>query len=569
MRNEHRHRLEQSAVLSPNPSVPWVFDCEQQSSSPPPSYQESIDLEKALHLFPSPPAAVCIDAAIHPPSPPSTGPLLPQKQIQRTKQQAATHPTTRCLRVGRYLRYSAFTVYRRLFTFVFVLNSLGALILVRRHGCRFERAFTLDTLATLASSNFLLAILVRQDLVVNLLFRTAWLVPWHVPLRIRKIAARVYCYGGVHSGAAIAGTLWWMIFTVALSWTFVKAGLHMFVVTILTWVVLVLLLTILLLALPSLRARYHDTFEITHRFLGWTSIALFWAQVLLLTQHNASTTASLVTPHRFFALLIRTPTFYTLLLTSLFLIYPWLHLRRWTFTATPLSSHALLLSFPNTIHKFSCLSISTSPLREWHPFATFPSSSRCNSPASSGRTSPSTSIVISSAGNWTSSLILAAQGKTASQLAMLAQQTGREKGNEGEVRMRFWVKGHPKAGVLSLSCLFPRVIILTTGSGIGPALSSLLDRPPGQFVRLIWSTRTPRHTYGARMLDLVEQADKDTLIIDTSAMGRPDLLEVALRVYREVQAEAVFVLSNEKVTRMVVGGLEKRGVCAFGPIWDS
>jgi hypothetical protein len=31
----------------------------------------------------------------------------------------------------------------------------------------------------------------------------------------------------------------------------------------------------------------------------------------------------------------------------------------------------------------------------------------------------------------------------------------------------------------------------------------------------------------------------------------------------------VFVLSNERVTRKVVYGLESRGVPAFGPIWDS
>lgn len=556
-------------MLSPFPSASQAVGCDQKSISSPPLYQESVDLEKALPLFPSPPPTARIDAVSDPVSAPSTGLPLPQKRTSWTQQRAINHPPTRVIRIGRYLRYSAFTVYRRLFTLVFVLNSLGALILVQHHGRRFERAFTLDILAALASSNFLLAILVRQDFVVNLLFRTTWLVPWYVPLRIRKAAARVYCYGGVHSGAAIAGTLWWVIFTVALSWMFARAGLYMFVITILTWVLLVLLLTILLLALPSLRARYHDTFEITHRFLGWTSIALFWAQLLLLTQHSATSTVSLLTSPGFLTLLILNPTFYTLSLTTLFLIYPWLHLRRWTFTATPLSPHALLLSFPNQIHKFSCLSISTSPLREWHPFATFPSSSRCPNHPQSDRTPPSTGIVISSAGNWTSSLILAAQAKMTSQLSMPSQQTGREKGTEGDVRMRFWVKGHPKAGVLSLSCLFPRVIILTTGSGVGPALSSLLDRPRGQFVRLIWSTRTPLHTYGARMLSLVHEADENALIIDTSAMGRPDLLEVALRVYKEVQAEAVFVLSNEKVTRLVVGGLEKRGVCAFGPIWDS
>jgi ferredoxin-NADP reductase len=145
---------------------------------------------------------------------------------------------------------------------------------------------------------------------------------------------------------------------------------------------------------------------------------------------------------------------------------------------------------------------------------------------------------------------------------------GYETTSEG-IEMRFYVKSHPKAGVLSLSLLFPRVLILTTGSGIGPALSSLLERPQGQHARLIWSTRSPLKTYGADLLALVDKADSNAIVIDTDEMGRPDLLEVVWRVGREQRVEAVFVLSNEKVVKWVVGGLERRGMPAYGPIWDS
>ncbi|KAI0578390.1 integral membrane protein TmpA [Pyrenophora tritici-repentis] len=70
-------------------------------------------------------------------------------------------------------------------------------------------------------------------------------------------------------------------------------------------------------------------------------------------------------------------------------------------------------------------------------------------------------------------------------------------------------------------------------------------------------------------MGLVDKADPDAVVIDTAEMGRPDLLKVAWSMYRELEVEAVFVLSNQKVVDWVVGGLERRGVPAFGPIWDS
>jgi len=76
-------------------------------------------------------------------------------------------------------------------------------------------------------------------------------------------------------------------------------------------------------------------------------------------------------------------------------------------------------------------------------------------------------------------------------------------------------------------------------------------------------------TYGAKLCAEVERADPDAMVIDTSVLGRPDLVKVGYRVYRTTRAEAVFVLSNERVTRRVVYELESRGVPTFGPIWDS
>ena len=42
-----------------------------------------------------------------------------------------------------------------------------------------------------------------------------------------------------------------------------------------------LLSVMVLAALPPVRARAHNAFELTHRFGGWTAVGLFWA----LTMH--------------------------------------------------------------------------------------------------------------------------------------------------------------------------------------------------------------------------------------------------------------------------------------------
>jgi hypothetical protein len=548
--------LEQRPILLPLPTLSSALDIHPAAFSLPPSYQEALDLEKAVHA-PQPQPQIWSKEHV-----PTYHFLTrtPGADLPQTRPAQEYIPPRQWLRIVRSLRYSVFTVYRRLFTLVFLLNGVGVFVFLRQRSRNVDKSISLDRLATLASSNFLLAILVRQDFFVNLLFRTAWLVPWNVPLRVRRMVARVYCYGGIHSGAAVAGTIWWIVFSGTMSWSFIQDRRYTFPILGLTWVVLLLLVVIILLAYPSIRARHHDMFEQTHRFLGWGSVALFWVQLLLLTHHTSVT----LTPGQqsFGTVLLHNPTFWNLAVITSLLTYPWLRLRRWTFTAHSLSSHALQLSFPHKIHKFSCLSISSSPLREWHPFATFPSTDSQNVGAS---------MIISDAGNWTRSLIREAHMRTA-----IAKGDEKEGTREGEdVKMSFYIKCHPKAGVLSLSCLFPRVLILTTGSGIGPCLSSLLETlpPPGdsrkQHARLLWSSRSPLLTYGPHILSLVSMADPNAVIIDTTITGRPDLLELAYAVCKRENMEAVFVLSNERVVRWVVGGLEKRGVVAFGPIWDS
>jgi hypothetical protein len=59
------------------------------------------------------------------------------------------------------------------------------------------------------------------------------------------------------------------------------------------------------------------------------------------------------------------------------------------------------------------------------------------------------------------------------------------------------------------------------------------------------------------------------VIWNTTSRGQPDLVQLALDACADFDAEAVIVVSNKPTTVRLVHQLERRGMPAFGPIWDS
>jgi hypothetical protein len=59
------------------------------------------------------------------------------------------------------------------------------------------------------------------------------------------------------------------------------------------------------------------------------------------------------------------------------------------------------------------------------------------------------------------------------------------------------------------------------------------------------------------------------VVWDATSRGKPDLVQLALDAYADFDAEAVIIVSNKPTTVRLVHELERRGIPAFGPIWDS
>jgi hypothetical protein len=386
----------------------------------------------------------------------------------------------------------------------------------------------LGVIAFMAQANLAAAVVFRQQYILNAL---AWLVtrpPTSWPLRVRWALGKYYHFGGLHVGAAFAGTLWYSALVTsmirdAVAGVSEASHAHMILgITIAT-----MFTVMVVMALPRLRATHHDRFEITHRLCGWAALVLVWINTMLVVDGDRG-------DRSFGSALLTAPAFWLVILSALLAIWPWLLLRRVPVSCERPSSHAVILRLDHgaTPAIGTTRPISRRAFVGWHHFA--------NVPAAHGTTGYR--MLVSRAGDWTSDLI-------------------------DEPPTHVWVRGIPTVGVANVRKLFSKVVLVATGSGIGPVLGHLLDTSVPS--RLVWVTKNPRVTYGDAFVDEIEAAQPDAMIWDTGALGKPDVLQLTYAAYVESGAEAVICVSNRTVTWQVVHGLERCGIPAFGPIWDS
>lgn len=428
----------------------------------------------------------------------------------------------------RRIRHNLITVYQRLFSIVFFANIIAFVVLLVQYRNDQPSGPPLSNIANAAAANILAAILIRQEYVINALYNICCWTPTSWPLRIRRIIAKLYHFGGVHSGCAVSSVAWFILYTVLLTRDYVMGSFNEPAILAVTYILLILFLAICIFAIPKFRVFSHNTFEAVHRFAGWTSVGLFWVDILLVCTAQSKIPGS----ESLGITVIKTPAFWLLLIITFFIILPWIRLRKVDAYPEVLSNHAVRIRFKYMkVGPVLGIRITHNPLKEWHAFATIPE------PDGS-----SFSLIVSDAGDWTRKQIQ-------------------------NPATKYWIRGVPITGVLRMAEVFKRVVLVTTGSGIGPCLSMLVSHPTP--CRILWSTPNPLQTYGESIIEGVAKADPDALIINTRASGRPDMVALTYHLFLESKAEAVFVISNPALTRKVVYGMESRGIPAYGPIWDS
>lgn len=361
--------------------------------------------------------------------------------------------------------------------------------------------------------NLSLAILVRQQYVINGLFWLATRIPVSWPLYIRRRAAKVYHLGGLHSGGALAATVWFAVLVGSQGWRYLQQPSSVSVPWLLVSAALLgLLLLMVVMAQPGIRRRFHNGFERVHRFAGWAALLLFWVQTLL-----AEASAGAV---------------WVLLVLTLSIALPWLRLRKVAVSHQRPGGHAVISTLRHTTpFAGSSTAISLQPLLEWHSFANIPTPGQ-----------PGFRLIISRAGDWTGRFI-------------------------EQMPSHVWVKGITTAGVANVETLFKSVVYIATGSGIGPVMPHLLAKQVP--IQLVWSTRSPAKTYGEELVAEILRAQPGAVIWDTDVRGKPDLVQLAYAAVQDFGAEAVICIANQAVTQRVVEEMEARGIPAYGAIWDS
>lgn len=421
-----------------------------------------------------------------------------------------------------------FSTHRRLIATMALVN-LGLLAL----GLALQWWDDLPIIGYMLVGNIFVAVLVRQQRFVNFLFKFATLTGTVLPLNVRWALGKIYHFGGLHSGCAVSALVWLILFTISATIQLANGvpegekGPSEITVFI-TYLVLILLAVMIFMALPQNRSKYHNSFEATHRFLGWTVLLIVWVHTIFLIRDYKGDDVSHA--KAFFT----SVTPYLLAFITLSIASPWFYLRKVPVKVSKPSNHVVIVQFEEGVKDAfpgSSSAISVSPLYEWHSFANIPK------PHMKGFR-----LVISRAGDWTSSII-------------------------DKPPTHFWIRGIPTAGVANIEVLFRKVLYVCTGSGIGPVLPHLLAKDVPS--KLFWSTRTPEVTYGHELVQEIYDASPDAVVHDTTLLGKPDMVATAYRMAKECDAEAVIVISNQKLTRKIVYGMESRGIPAFGAIWDS
>lgn len=386
-----------------------------------------------------------------------------------------------------------------------------------------------------------------------------------------KVWATEFLYqvpGGLHSSSGLSGTVWLVAYTFS-EWIVgdtgpgIVTGVISGVWTSITAIFLsVCLCIIVVLSIPAFRHKFHNTFEKSHRFLGWILMPILWAHVCVkayfyseytlsgpgdpvLRGTNCTSIEDTIgcdpEPVSYSSILFSRPNFYLAIILCVLIYHPWFFVRKRRVRTKVLKKGAVMMidGFPGFGSAGHFGRISTSWTSEWHPFAVI--SDKKDKEKSSRH-----AMIIARAGDWTAKRINEASSK--------------------HRRKYFTVRLIRSPGFMYTTRMWNRIVCVASGAGIAPVLPCLLQQTASIYV--VWITSGAEGFGPVR--GILEKYGQDKVWIhDTKIKGRPDVVSLSVKACFKENAEALYIVANLPLTYAVVRGCRALKIPAFGAIWDS
>jgi len=306
------------------------------------------------------------------------------------------------------------------------------------------------------------------------------------------------------------------------------------------------------------RDAYHNFFEVVHRYVGWTLLAVFLGS--LLYSHRDDWVGMLTDP--VFLL-------YVCIVNIVF--SPWFFVRSVDLQGRVRTTDGVtILTLPGAPKAGSFIRLSHD-LVEWHAFGT----------ACRDKGGGEFNVIIAPAGDWTRDLL--------------------ERCSDEQRRpRRIWVRTIFSVGFMRSVMSYRKVLCVGTGGGIAPILSFLANTDCDH-VHMLWVARKFDSYYGSDVVGMLRDRTNTTLydtaarsVTNTSGFidiehpeGRSDddkgdvekgeagrkRVDVTALIQnycgRHEDVEAVFIVSNRTLTFRVVHELSQLGIISYGAVWDS
>ncbi|GAB0492002.1 hypothetical protein MMPV_003260 [Pyropia vietnamensis] len=430
-------------------------------------------------------------------------------------------------RVGTFAILAAHAFYQQLYLWMLAANAVILALSLRG-----VVSLSADDLPLVALINLAVSVAARNEVALRVFYYLLTRAPHGLPRGFRVALCRfAFHVGGIHSGTATAAAGWLLYFAIQVVRGRAAAdggpAAAVMAERILAWVLVAAVSTLCATSVPFFRAAYHDVWELTHRYLGWSTLGVLWAFLATDAVRRAGVGTGSNNGGGG-----ATVAWVLAAAITASVAMPWAFVRRVPVKSLVPHPNTVVLQFPGGSPAAGTFGrVSHHPLGCWHSFATV-------SAARHGRTH---AMVISAVGDWTRALVASPPST-------------------------LWVRRLHAPGFMYNVRLFRRVVVLATGAGIAPVLPHLLQTPTA--VRVVWVCRNPEDAFGPEIPAIVANGT-GSVVHDTATGGRVDMTELVLRVAHNAGAEAVFVVSGEGVTRAVVGGCLVQGMPAFGAIWDS